>query len=304
MSSTSSSKLQSSSTSNSWDEGDLIKHELEDGRLLLMSCDDAQKIEYVGPRFWKRPDADFWRKNTTVFRSERGKWHHSYSYGAYIRWEKSDLDAEFDKYRLGDEDESKIRALVEKMKEGKVMPRNVVCIALGSLHNERASARERSFAQLAALLKFIELLGIPQNARKLIQDSALTPGDARFLDKFGFQVVTDPEAINAIDGETLLFYVWGYDTITERIMKRPRPAMFISDRSLEVRVNRDQDMRSIGQKNRATIAMRKLFDSEKVPEVGEGGGMMEVNLYWKRATVKSKVQKFVGAAKALNRPAG
>ncbi|RAL61060.1 hypothetical protein DID88_010401 [Monilinia fructigena] len=232
MSSTSSSDLQSSSPSNSWDQGDLIKHELEDGRLLL----------------------------------------------------------------LREDEEKKLRALVGSMKEGKVKPRNVVCIALGSLHNGRVSSRERSFVQLAARLKFIQLLGIPQNAKKIIQDPALSPGGARFLDRFSFQIVTDPEAINAIDGETLLFYIRGYDMITERIMDRPRPAVFISDRSIEVQVDRDEDVRSVGQKNRATIVMRKLFDSEKVPRIGEGDGMVEASLYWRRATVKYKVQKFVDAA--------
>ncbi|KAB8298023.1 hypothetical protein EYC80_001795 [Monilinia laxa] len=295
MSSTSS-NLQSSSPSTSWDEGDLIKHELEDGRLLLVSCDDAQKIENVGSRFWKMPDADFWRKNISPFRLEEGELNHTYSYDPYIRWEKSDLDAEFGKYQLRDDDEKKLRALLESMREGKVKPRNVVCIALGSLHNGRASSRERSFAQLAALLKFIQLLDIPQNGQKIVQDPALSPGDARFLDRFGFQVVTDPEAINAIDGETLLFYVRGYDMITERIMDRPRPAMFINDRSLEVQLNRDEDARSAGQKDRATIAMRRLFHSEKVPRIGEGDGMMEVSLYWRRATVKCKAQRFVDAA--------
>ncbi|CAD6446306.1 c280cdab-c9aa-4610-b1c7-946a5a84363a [Sclerotinia trifoliorum] len=141
------------------------------------------------------------------------------------------------------------------MKEGKVQPTNVICLALGTLHDLHPMSRERSFGQLSVsgLWKFIGLLGIPLNAKKLIQDPVMTPGDQIFFGKFGFQAVVDPEGINAIDEGTLLFLVNGYDEMTYRIMDCPPPAMSISDRSLAVRL---QQKRSVIEKTRQTLAMK------------------------------------------------
>lgn len=128
----------------------------------------------------------------------------------------------------------------------------------------------------------IRYSGIPKDAKKVFQDPAVTPGDEAFLERLGFQVVTDPEGINAIDGETLLFYIRGYDFITERIMDRPRPAMFISDRSLEVRVDRNRDKPITQEEEELATTMSTLFESKKIPKIGKGEGMNIANLYWRR----------------------
>lgn len=44
-----------------------------------------------------------------------------------------------------------------------------------------------------------------------MQDPDFSPGDARFLARLGFQTLNDPEGIEAVDEETLVFNVGGYD---------------------------------------------------------------------------------------------
>ncbi|KAF7869915.1 hypothetical protein EAF04_004699 [Stromatinia cepivora] len=239
----------STSIPTPWDEGDLIVQGFEDEMAILARWDDPQQSVKIDK--WRViPDEDE-DDDASFFRG-------------YIRWDESHLDAEFGKYEIDDADENKLAILIETMKERKVQPTNVVCLALGTLHDQHRWSRELSLGQLSALLKFIELLGIPPNAKKLVQDPDMSPGDERFLGKFGFQVVADPEGINAIDEGTLLFFIHGIDEITERIMDRPPPAMFISDRSLAVRMVKK---RSAREKMRETLAMKNLFASKRIPRI-------------------------------------
>lgn len=41
--------------------------------------------------------------------------------------------------------------------------------------------------------------GVPQTAKKVIQDPDIMPGDAKFLEKFRFQVMADLVGVNAIN---------------------------------------------------------------------------------------------------------
>lgn len=80
------------------------------------------------------------------------------SWTGYRRFEESTLDAIFEKYKLGREDETKLRRLVKSIMKGKVKPTNVACFALGSLHR-LYNEPKRSFEQFAVLLKLMEILG-------------------------------------------------------------------------------------------------------------------------------------------------
>ncbi|KAJ8060265.1 hypothetical protein OCU04_010606 [Sclerotinia nivalis] len=290
----------STSISIPWDEGDLILQGFEDEMAILAKWDDPQQTVKVDK--WKLlripwededDEASFFRKTSVSYKWGKAEPYYDSDYRGYIRWDESQLDAEFGKYKIGDADENELATLIETMKEGKVQPTNVVCLALGTLHAQHPWSREWSFGQLSALLKFIELLGILSNAKKLIQDPAMTPGDEIFFRKFGFQAVADPEGINAIDEGTLLFFIHGMDEITERIMDRPPPAMFISDRSLAVRMHQK---RSVRQKMRETLAMKNLFASQRIPRIRGWRGMWGINLYWRRAAKRKTLKgKFIGA---------
>lgn len=70
-------------------------------------------------------------------------------------------------------------------------------------------------------------LEIPASGRKIMQDPEFTPGDARFLARLGFETVMDPEGLNAINEETLVFQVGGYNYLDWRVMDGLWPAAYI-----------------------------------------------------------------------------
>ncbi|TGO50087.1 hypothetical protein BCON_0192g00140 [Botryotinia convoluta] len=119
-----------------------------------------------------------------------------------------------------------LRDFLETMKKGKVKPKNVACFGLGSF--ERCGERKASFGQLAVLMKIMELLEISPTARKVMQDPDFSPGDERFLTRLGFEVVDDPQGFEAVNEETLVFQVSGYNYMNQRIMDRTWPAVFIT----------------------------------------------------------------------------
>ena len=80
------------------------------------------------------------------------------SWTGYRHFEESTLDAIFEKYKLGSEDETKLKKLVKSIMKGKVKPTNVACFALGSFHR-LYNEPKRSFEQFAVLLKLMEILG-------------------------------------------------------------------------------------------------------------------------------------------------
>lgn len=123
----------------------------------------------------------FFRKISVSYKWGKAEPYYESYYGGYIRWDEAQLDAEFSKYKIGNTDENELVTLIETVKEGKFQPTNVVCLALGTLHARHPWSRERCFGQLSALLKFIELLGVPSNAKKLIQDPDMTPRDQIFF---------------------------------------------------------------------------------------------------------------------------
>ncbi|APA13198.1 hypothetical protein sscle_10g079680 [Sclerotinia sclerotiorum 1980 UF-70] len=244
------------SISTHYDEGDLILQGFEGEMAILAKWDDPQwtvkicKWVLGVPTPWEveNEDDDIDEKISVSYKWGKAEPYYESYYGGYIRWDEAQLDAEFSKYKIGNTDENELVTLIETVKEGKFQPTNVVCLALGTLHARHPWSRERCFGQLSALLKFIELLGVPSNAKKLIQDPDMTPRDQIFF--------SDPEGINAIDEGTLLFLVNGYNEITERIMDRPPPAILISDRSLAARM---QEKRSVREKTRQTLSMKNLF---------------------------------------------
>lgn len=74
-----------------------------------------------------------------------------------MRRDEAELDTEWKKYRINNKDEMKLRKLVKSMIKGKVIPKNVVCLALGPLHI--LDRVDSSFGQLAVLLKLMNILG-------------------------------------------------------------------------------------------------------------------------------------------------
>ncbi|KAI9644342.1 hypothetical protein NHQ30_007699 [Ciborinia camelliae] len=211
----------------SCDVGDIIRHGKDKWMIL---GNDQEWHEGEGPedsiiKFCNWQEAEFFRLNDHPS-GYRKDFNISDGYNGYIRWDEQELDAEFEKYKIQHEDETTLKGLLDSMSAEKVKPTNVACFALGSLHF--VGEKERSFEQLAVLLEVMELLEIPQNARKVMQDPGFSPGDARFFERHGFQTLKDPEGINAVDENTLVFHVGGYDDIDRRIMDRPWPAMFIN----------------------------------------------------------------------------
>ncbi|KAM3066908.1 hypothetical protein ACMFMF_009959 [Clarireedia jacksonii] len=116
-------------------------------------------------------------------------------------------------------------------KRSKVRPKNVVYLVLGSFLDctRNVNSNKWFLEQFAVLLELLELLRISPSSRKVIQDPEFTSRDARFFAKHGFQTVEDPEGIEAIHSETLLFYAGGQNQLTLSVMGRPKPAMFIGD---------------------------------------------------------------------------
>ncbi|KAI9644343.1 hypothetical protein NHQ30_007700 [Ciborinia camelliae] len=292
----------SPSTPTSWDKGDyFIKKRLENKPLLIAPCDDPQNTEEISNYFW--PDTEFLRKNQDF--SDLPPTFHG-----YVRWEESKLAAEFDKFQLSHEDETQLRTMVKRMKEDKVQPKNVVCIALGSLHDCNDWEREKSFGKMMALLKFIELLGkhaitlhnmqtkdiyrltrgldVPKNARKVIQDPFLTPGDERFLKKYGFQVEEDPNDANAINRETLLFYLDGTASRYKRFMNDHQPVILITNGKMKVGMGEGKVGMGEGKDEESANKIR-LYDSQEIPSIGKGEGMKETKLYWRKDLSKNEV---------------
>jgi hypothetical protein len=91
----------------------------------------------------------------------------------------------------------------------------------------------------------------------------------------------DPDGIAAIDSETLLYYLGGYDEVTLRIMDRPKPAVFISnDVAWSSHGMKDSD---ITAKQRKVATMGDGYAREAMPAVGKGNGMERIYMYWRKA---------------------
>ncbi|KAJ8060267.1 hypothetical protein OCU04_010608 [Sclerotinia nivalis] len=163
-------------------------------------------------------------------------------------------------------------------------------------------------------MKFMELLGIPPNARKVMQDPDFSPGDARFLARLGFQTVMDPEGIDAVDEKTFVFTIGGYNFIKQRIMDRPWPALLINmahkGQLLENRSKIAQRVRNwYHDKNGPPIAnwwdekkkivvIRKTYDHQKIPKISSiGNGMRSTRLFWRKEVVGGRFQCFVDAGR-------
>ncbi|KAM0146742.1 hypothetical protein ACHAPG_010966 [Botrytis cinerea] len=194
------------------------------------------------------------------------------------------------------EDVRILKDLLEKMKKIKVKPTNVVCFALGSF--ERCGEATASFEQLAVLMKFMELLEIPSTARKVMQDPDFSPGDKRFLARLGFEVVNDPEGFEAVNEESFVFQVGGYNCINQRMMDGPWPAIFIGGSSAMILENWSKILQGIRNWRRGEgrppmndwwdgkkkfVAIRKTYDYEDIPALRSiGTGMRNTRLFWRK----------------------
>ncbi|KAF7886111.1 hypothetical protein EAF00_010214 [Botryotinia globosa] len=198
------------------------------------------------------------------------------------------------------EDVKMLRDFLDSMKEGKVKPKNVACLGLGSF--ERCGERKASFEQLAVLMKIMELLEIPPTARKVMQDPDFSPGDKRFLTRLGFEVVDDPQGFEAVNEETLVFQVGGYNFMNQRIMDRPWPAVFITmgfileNRSKIVQGIRNwyrgegrPPMDNWWDGKKKFVAIQNTYDYKEIPPISSiGTGMRFTKLFWRKEVVGGK----------------
>ncbi|KAF7911502.1 uncharacterized protein EAE98_011972 [Botrytis deweyae] len=203
------------------------------------------------------------------------------------------------------EDVRMLRDFLDSMKKGKVKPSNVACLGLGSF--ERCGENKRSFGQLAALMKIMELLEIPPTARKVMQDPDFSPGDKRFLTRCGFEVVDDPQGFEAVNEETLVFEVGGYNCMNQRIMDRPWPAAFITmggileNRSKIVQRIRNwyrgegiPPMDDWWDGKKKFVAIQKTYDYKEIPAISSiSTGMRYTKFFWRKEVVGGKFQWFV-----------
>ncbi|TGO31510.1 hypothetical protein BHYA_0616g00020 [Botrytis hyacinthi] len=182
------------------------------------------------------------------------------------------------------EDVRMLRDFLDSMKKGKVEPKNVACLGLGSF--ERCGERKASFGQLAVLMKIMELLEIPPTARKVMQDPDFSPGDRRFLTRCGFEVVDDPQGFEAVNEETLVFQVGGYNCMNQRIMDRPWPAAFITMGGGLILENRSKIVQGIRNWYRGEgrppmdnwwdgkkkfVVIQKTYDYKQIPAISSIG---------------------------------
>ncbi|EDN99245.1 predicted protein [Sclerotinia sclerotiorum 1980 UF-70] len=180
------------------DVGDIVRHGKDE---LMVLGSDQKWHEGEGPsdfevKFSKYEKADLFRKSVQHEDEEALK----ETFEEYLEATKTGKVIQH-------EDVKMLKELLETMRPGKVMPTNVAHFASGSFH--LCGNRRRPFEQLAVLMKFMELLEIPPNARKVMQDPEFSPGDARFLAKLGFQTVMDPEGIDAVNEKTFVFQIGG-----------------------------------------------------------------------------------------------
>ncbi|KAF7947943.1 hypothetical protein EAE96_009013 [Botrytis aclada] len=211
------------------------------------------------------------------------------------------------------EDVKMLRDFLETMKMGKVKPSNVACLALGSF--ERCGEKDASFEQLAVLMKLMELFEIPSSARKVMQDPDFPPGDKRFLTRLGFEVVDDPEGIEAINEETLVFQVGEYNCMNQRIMDHPWLAVFITRGRGLILENRSKIVQGIRNWYRGKgrppmdnwwdgkkkcVAIPKTYDFKDIPAISSiGTGMARTQIFWRKEVVGGKFQWFVDAGRLV-----
>ncbi|KAF7947944.1 hypothetical protein EAE96_009014 [Botrytis aclada] len=282
-----------------WDIGDTIRH--GDKKWMMLGSDNEWH-EHEGPDEYTLGGLDV--EKVEFFRLEENRSGSGEGlivttrWSGYRRLEESTLDAMFEKYKLGSEDEAKLRKLVKSTMQGKVKPTNVVCFALGSLHRPYNEPK-RSFEQFAVILKLMEILEISPNARNLMQDPEFSPRDARFFAKYGFQTVQDPEGFNSINGETLVVEIGGYEFLEDRAMEGHWSAALIkmglpfSNRGFILEKKRESSNQIWDQPNGTNRgSMKALFKKEKVkncckdiPEVGTCHSMMATQLFWRKAAV-------------------
>ncbi|TEY36329.1 hypothetical protein BOTCAL_0558g00070 [Botryotinia calthae] len=202
------------------------------------------------------------------------------------------------------EDVRILKGLLEKAKKSKAKPKNVVCFALGSF--ERCGDNTASFEQLAVLMKFMELLEIPSTARKVIQDPNFSPGDKRFLARLGFEAVNDPEGFEAINEESFVFQVGGYNFINQRMMDGPWPTVLIGGNHSMILENRSKIIQGIRNWRRGEgrppmddwwdgkkkfVAIRKTYDYEDIPTINSiGTGMVDTRFFWRKEVVGGMFQ--------------
>ncbi|ATZ56009.1 hypothetical protein BCIN_12g05490 [Botrytis cinerea B05.10] len=297
-----------------WDIGDTIRY--GDKKWMILR-NDHKWHEHEGPEEYMLENFDI--KKIEFFREQEicmgsgeefiiGK-----SWTGYRHFEESTLDAIFEKYKLGSEDETKLKKLVKSIMKGKVKPTNVACFALGSFHR-LYNEPKRSFEQFAVLLKLMEILEISPNARNVMQDPEFSPADARFFAKHGFETVLDPEGFNSINQETLVVQIGGYGFLDERAMEGHWPAVYIKMGFPFITGGHILDNRSLFEKqiwerlnDRERGSFKSLFEKEKVkawweykmrrafmkrsysykdiPKVGICDSMAFTQLFWRKTAV-------------------
>lgn len=103
----------------------------------------------------------------------------------------------------------------------------VVCLGLGSLQNCFFHARRTSHTQLAALSTIIKTLEL-RDLKQIAQEPGATALDKEFLKSKGFESLDDPQGIENIDGETLVFAVHCYADLYQQIGKGSQPVVLIA----------------------------------------------------------------------------
>ncbi|TEY36328.1 hypothetical protein BOTCAL_0558g00060 [Botryotinia calthae] len=308
-----------------WDVGDTIRY--GDKKWMILRSDHKWH-EHEGPEEYMLENSgiqtiEFFRQQEVCMGSGE-EFKIGKSWTGYRRFEESALDAIFEKYKVGSEDEAKLRKFVKSMMKGKVKPTNVACFALGSLHRAYDEPK-RSFEQFAVLLKFMEILEISPNARNVMQDPDFSPADARFFAKYGFETVLDPEGFNTINQETLVVQIGGYEFLDDRAMERHWPAVYIKMGFPFITGGHILENRNLFEKqvwerlnNRERGSFKIIFEKEKIkawweykmrrafmersysykyiPKVGICDSMAFTQLFWRKASVgeRSRCIEIVG----------
>lgn len=115
--------------------------------------------------------------------------------------------------------------VTDRLKDQRIT--KIVCLGLGSLQNCFFHARRTSHTQLAALRTIIKTLGLP-NLKQVAQEPCATALDKEFLKGKGIESLDDPQGIDHIDEETLVFAVHCYADLYQQIGKASLPVVLIA----------------------------------------------------------------------------
>jgi hypothetical protein len=116
----------------------------------------------------------------------------------------------------------------------------------------------------AMLIRDCRNLSLPS---RNILDSEVTPRDVGLFTRDHVQTMEDSEGIAAINGETVLYYLGGFDEVTLRIMDGSKPALDVAWSSYGMK---DSD---ITARQRKIVPTGDGWMREALPEVGEVDGM-------------------------------